>query len=474
MKRFVIAAIAVSTFATAQAQTKLWGETAVDSVKCWENLNIAGSYYQNKTYLQAYDAWLQLYTTCPGASKNTYIIAPKIIEAKIAEEKDQAKRDQMINILIQQYDDRIKYFYEEDRVGTIKSDKASDYLKYHKDDTENSYKLFEEAFEAAGKDMYPAQLNNYFISTVRMFNEKKITIDQLLINYNFITDALDYNVIKYSKEVAEAEALMEEQKCDAKCEKSLDRNTRILDGYDKVQGNIEKMLAPLLGCENLDLVYSKEKFEENQTNVQWLKTALRMLEKEREDADGNKSDCTSNPMYFQIAEALYKIEPSAQAARSMAKLAYKKNDMTTAVKYFEEAISLEEDPRVKANDYLKASAIQQKRGNLSQAKTYALSAAKLRKNWGDPYIVLAGIYADAAGTWGSNAVEKNAVYWAAIDKLNYAISIDPNSSTRANKLIAAYKKVVPDKATAFALGVTEGTRIEIGSWINETVVVKFY
>lgn len=474
MKRFVIAVIAVSTFASAQAQNKVWGENAVDSVKCWENLNIAGSYYQNKTYLQAFDAWLQLYTTCPAASKNTYIIAPKIIEAKIADEKDAAKREQWINILIEQYDKRIEYFYEEDRVGTIKSDKASDYLKYHKDDTENSYKLFTEAFEAAGKDMYPAQLNNYFISSVRMFNEKKISLDDLLINYNFITDALDYNVIKYSKEVAEAEALMEEQKCDAKCEKSLERNTKILDGYDKVQGNIEKMLAPVLSCDKLDLVYTKEKFEENKENVKWLQTALRMLEKERTDEDGNSSDCTSNAMYFQIAEALYKIEPSAQAARSMAKLAYGKGDYSTAVKYFEEAISLEEIPGAKANDYLRVAAIQQKRGNLSQAKAACLSAAKLRKNWGDPYIVLASVYADAAGTWGSNAVEKNAVYWAAIDKLNYAVSVDPNASTRANKLIAAYKKLVPDKATAFALGVTEGTKIDIGSWINETVVVKFY
>jgi len=474
MKRFVIAVLAVSAFATAQAQTKLWGQNAVDSVKCWENLNIAGSYYQNKTYLQAYEAWHQLYITCPGASKNTYIIAPKILEAKIAEEKDEAKRQEMINILIEQYDNRIKYFYEEDKVGTIKSDKASDYLKYHKDDVENSYKLFTEAFEAAGKDMYPAQLNNYFISTVRMFNEKKITLDELLINYNFITDALDYNVIKYSKEVSELEALLDSSKCDAKCEKTLERDIKILDGYDKVQGNIEKMLAPVLSCDKLDLIYSKEKFEENKENVNWLKTALRMLEKERTDEEGNSSDCAANPMYFQIADALYKIEPSAQAARSMAKLAYSKGDMTAAIKYFEEAVSLEQDPRAKANDYLKASAIAQKRGNLSQAKSYALSAAKLRKNWGDPYIVLAGIYGDAAGEWGSNAVEKNAVYWAAIDKLNYAISIDPNASTRANKLIAAYKKVVPDKATAFALGVTEGTRIEIGSWINETVVVKFY
>ena len=474
MKQVVIAMLMVATMALQAQPAKPWGDTPADSVRCWENLNIAGSYYQNKTYEQAYDSWYQLYTQCPAASKNTFVIAPKIIEAKIKSEQDPAKKAEMVKILIEQYDKRLEYFYEADKEGIILSDKAADYLKYNNDDVEMSYQLFKKAFEVAGKDMYPSHMNGYFISTVRMFNEKKIELDELLEAYNFITDALDYNIIKYNNEIAAAEESTEAGTCDAKCEKQLDRNRKIVDGYDKVQGNIEKMLAPVLSCDKLDLVYTQEKFDANKENVRWLYTASKMLAKKRVDDEGNETDCTDNPLYFNISEALYAMEPSAQAARNLAIIALKKKDYKTAAKYYDEASNLEEDSRVKAQDLLKGAYCYQQMGNLSQAKSYVLQAAKLRKNWGDPYIMLSTIYADAAGSCGSNAVEKNAVYWIAIDKLNYAISIDPESAKRANQLIAAYKKAVPDKSTAFALGYKEGDKVNVGCWINETAVVKFY
>ena len=63
---------------------------------------------------------------------------------------------------------------------------------------------------------------------------------------------------------------------------------------------------------------------------------------------------------------------------------------------------------------------------------------------------------------------------AAIDKLNYAKSIDPEVASKANKYIAAYKGSVPQKSTAFALGYKEGDRYTIGCWINESVVMNFY
>jgi tetratricopeptide (TPR) repeat protein len=472
MKKLIAAVFALSSIIAQAQPVKPWGETVADSVSCWENLNIAGSYYQNKTYAQAYDAWYQLYSTCPGASKNTYIIAPKVIEAKIKETESAEEKAKLARILIEQYDKRLEFFPEKE--GYIKSEKAADYLKYNNDSTVRAYSLFKEAFAVAGKDMYPSQLNSYFISTVRMFNEKEIEFDELVTIYGTINDALDYNVIKYSKQITELEALQEAGECDAKCEKKLDKYGRINDGYDKVQSNIVKMLAPLLTCDKLSLVYTPEAFEENKANAIWLKAALKMLRKERADEEGNKTDCTENEMFFQIAQALYEIEPSAEAARGLAIIAYRKKDYPTASKYYDEAINLEEDPRTQSEDYLKAAVILQRRGNLSQAKTYVLKSAKLNKNSGDPYIVLASIYADAAGTCGSDAVEKNAVYWIAIDKLNYAKSIEPEVTSRANKLIAAYKKACVDKGTAFALGYKEGDSVTVGCWINETAVVKFY
>ncbi len=473
MKRVFLMAIAAIASLTVNAQSeKVWGKTAADSVKCWENYNIAGSYYKNKNYAEGYDAWYQLYITCPGAKSNTFKIAPKIIESKIDAETDPAVKMELAKVLIEQYDQRLVYFPENE--GFVKTEKASKYLKYFEDSLETGYALFQEAFEAAGDDMYPSHLNSYFNSAVRMKKADKIDLPTLLADYNFINDALDHNINKYNNEIIELEAKKENGECDSKCEKSIVRSEKLLDGYDKVQSNIEKMLAPTLSCENLSIIYNEEKFAENSKDAAWLRTAARMLEKEKKDDEGNVADCTDNPVYFKIAEELYKLEPSAQAARSMAKLAYKKNDLGTSSKYYTEAIGLEDDSRRKAKDYLTVAVIEQKRGNLSVAKTNALKASKLRKNWGDPYLVLASIYGSAADVCGSNAIEKKAVYWAAIDKLNYAKSIDPECTNKANQQIAAYKKALPELSTAFALGIKEGDKINIGCWINETVVVKFY
>lgn len=473
MKRVVLIALfAVALFAVKAQPKKLWGSTSADSVKCWENYNIAGSYYQNKNYAEAFDAWYQLYTTCPGAKENTFLIAPKVIEAKIKKETDEAKKREYIQILIDQYDVRVQYFPKKE--GYIKSEKAQKYLKYNKDSTEQAYNLFQEAFEVAGSNMYPSQLNAYFISAVRMKKDDKIDFDQLLDIYNFITDALDENIIKYGNQAIQYRTMQDSNQCDSKCEKKLARTMKILTGYNKVQSNIEKMLAPILTCDKLNIVVSEEKFDANSGDARWLKTALRMLEKEKKDDEGNVSDCTDNPMYFKVAEALYHLDPSAQAARSNGILAFKKKDYSTAVKYFNEAIDREQDPRAKAKDYIKAAQTYKILGNLQKSKSYALKSANLIRNSGEPYIILASIYADAAGTCGANAIEKNAVYWAAIDKLNYAKSIDPSISNIANQYISAYKKAVPQKSTAFALGYKEGDKYTIGCWINETVVIKFY
>ena len=256
--------------------------------------------------------------------------------------------------------------------------------------------------------------------------------------------------------------------------RKISNNEIRLRNITKVQRNIDKILSPLLTCNKLTLIYNEEAFEQNKDNIDWLKRAGNLLQKERVGADGELTSCTDNPVFISIAETLYKIEPSAQAALNMAKLGVNKSDWAMAKKYYTEAIEQEEDLRRKANSYMGLAYVNQKMGSLSSAKSNCLKAGQLRKNWGSPYLYLATLYAEAAGTCGANAVEKNAVYWAAINKLSYARSIDPTVATKAAKLISAYSQRIPDKGISFQLGYKEGDKISIGCWVNETVSVKFY
>ena len=74
---------------------------------------------------------------------------------------------------------------------------------------------------------------------------------------------------------------------------------------------------------------------------------------------------------------------------------------------------------------------------------------------------------------GNNVFEKNAVYWAAIDKANRAKSVDPSIAARVDRTIVNLRAGIPDKSISFQFNYKEGDRYTIGCWINETVTVRF-
>ena len=556
MKR-ILFVLGIVFFATGlQAQSGKWGNSVADSVSCYENYNIMGSYYQGKNYEDAYDSWNALYTTCPEANIRIYTYGDNILEAMIKSAPDEASKNKFIQQLLGMYDDFGTYFPEEK--ANALSSKAYHFYNYYKKDADSVSKavvMFEEAKAMLGDNMSVAHVDRYFQANVKEFNKNK-DVERLFEVYNSALMALEYNfntfnvenynislkadsVVEwiayadsvspyaqaakdaFAKEVAtydstyaynnsskkrmkqaaklpplvkpemdaataelvavldKAEELKTKYQLDEEGYTSVDKrkisNNEIrLRNISAVQRNIEKILSPLLTCDKLGRIYNEEAFAANKDNIEWLKRAGNMLQKERVDDNGEVTSCTDNPVFIMIAETLYGLEPSAAAARNMAKLGVNKGDWAMAKKYYTEAIEQEEDLRRKANDYMGLAYVNQKMGQLSAAKTSCLKAGQLRKDWGNPYLYLATIYAEAAGTCGSNAVEKNAVYWAAINKLTYARSIDPEVSAKASKLINAYSQAVPDKGVAFQLGYKEGDVVNIGCWINEKVTVKFY
>ena len=541
---------------SAQAQESKWGNSIADSVSCFQNYNIMGSYYQSKDYAEAYDAWKALYETCPSANIRIYTYGDNIIEAKIKEASDDATKNALIQELLSLYDAFAVHFPKE-KANAISS-KAYHFYNYYRKNSDSVSKavvMFEEAKSLLGDTMSVAHTDRYFQANVKEFNKTK-DVDRLFEVYNSVLVTLEFNFNTFNVEnynielkadsvldfIAYADSIrpateaakakfdatlavydstnaynnsskkrlkkaaklpplvkpeldattqelvsvlekadelktkyeLDEQGLTSVDKRKMSNNEIRLRNITKVQRNIEKILSPLLTCNKLTLIYNEEAFEQNKDNVEWLKRAGNLLQKERLGDDGELTSCTDNPVFISIAETLYEIEPSAQAALNMAKLGVNKSDWAMAKKYYTEAIEQEEDLRRKANTYMGLAYVNQNMGALSSAKSNCLKAGQLRKNWGNPYLYLATIYADAAGSCGSNAVEKNAVYWAAINKLSYARSIDPSIADKAAKLISAYSQQIPDKGISFQLGYKEGDKITIGCWINEAVSVKFY
>ena len=541
---------------SAQAQESKWGNSIADSVSCFQNYNIMGSYYQSKDYAEAYDAWKALFETCPSANIRIYTYGDNIIEAKIKETNDDAAKNVLIQELLALYDAFALHFPEEK--ANAMSSKAYHFYNYYKKDADSISKavvMFDEAKSLLGDTMSVAHTDRYFQANVKEFNKTK-DVDRLFEVYNSVLVSLEFNFNTFNVEnytielkadsvlgfIAYADSIrptaeaakaayelelaaydstnaynnsskkrmkqaaklpplvkpemdaatqalvsvlekadelktkyeLDEQGLTSVDKRKISNNEIRLRNISKVQSNIEKILSPLLTCDKLTLIYNEEAFEQNKDNIEWLKRAGNLLQKERVGDNGEMTSCTDNPVFISIAETLYEIEPSAQAALNMAKLGVNKSDWAMAKKYYTEAIEQEEDLRRKANSYMGLAYVNQKMGALSAAKSNCLKAGQLRKDWGNPYLYLATLYAEAAGTCGANAVEKNAVYWAAINKLSYARSIDPSIANKAAKLISAYTQQIPDKGISFQLGYKEGDKINIGCWINETVSVKFY
>jgi tetratricopeptide (TPR) repeat protein len=489
MKRLLIVLTftTYSFFANAQVSQE-WGGSVGDSVRCWENYNIFGSLYQSNSFAEAYESWKVVYDICPAAKKNTFILAPRVLNAKIAEAKDNPEELKFyVDLLLESFDRRLEYFPE--NYGYVLGMKGVELMKHYRDEPLTYYQVFQEALKYDDSELTnPQVINGLFLSATRLLKSKDIEIEEFFNVYNIVSESIERNNNQINRQISEiygrvtrpdpqggeeADPIVDTASLSDGDQKNLYRLSKTLEGYDIVERNVEIAIGPLLSCERLLRIYDQESFEKNKSDAVWLRRAGNMLAKERKNDDGETEDCTDDPMYFAIAEALYMLEPSAGAARGMGRMSFKKNDFNKGIEYYKQAGELEADPKKRSGDFLKIAIAYQKLNNLPQARAYAQKAINNRPDWGDPYIVLATVYADAAGSCGENVFEKNAVYWLAISKLNAAKSVDESAARRANALIANYKNRLPDKGISFQFGWKEGDTFKIGCWINETITVKF-
>lgn len=112
--------------------------------------------------------------------------------------------------------------------------------------------------------------------------------------------------------------------------------------------------------------------------------------------------------------------------------------------------------------------------NYPMSRQFAREAAKLRSNWGEPFILIGKLYASSGPICGpGTGWDSQIVTWPAIDKWQYAKSIDPSVASEANKLIGQYQKYMPSSEDIFFRpSVTEGMSFTVGCWINETTKVR--
>lgn len=408
-----------------------------DSIKCLKNLSLFREYSRQKLYNDALPFWRIVFAECPKASKNIYIDGVKIFKFLIGKEKDENIKSAYIDTLMLIYDQRIKYY--EDKCN-VRGRQGVDLLRYRRNDDINyiqqGYDYLKESMTLCKDKTSDAVVATFLSAAITLCQNQKIDERQILDDYLASTDIINLKLRKNP----EKESLIE------------------------LRYNMDNSFTnnPLCSCDLLVEVFSK-RMEENPHDIVNLTTISTILK---------KSDCCSTDLFFLSSKNLHDSLPSAESAENIAIMAFTKNKYNEAVKYYNQAIQLENDNLRKAEYYLGLAKSKYKLDDLSEAKNLALKAIDLNNSWGEPYLLIGQIYADSKKSISDECIP-SAVYWIAVDKFIEAKKIDADIENEANKLILTYSKYFPNKEDAFFCGVNEGDTYTVGSWINETTIARF-
>ncbi len=467
-------------------------EYGIDQNECLMTYSNLKQSLDRQDYKAACDFWREMFTYFPlyqnAYSKGDVLIRTKIklvhqdaydaylkykeasdaknmeVANKFALQQKQLllEKELWIDTLLLLYDQRILFMGTDKNYGKGWSlgKKGSYLMEYRKDSAfVQAYALLKESIETEKEKSTYEVINDFFDASMLMLRAGNISHEELIANYNLSIDLLKSSNERYS-------ALINNEKTKtAPNEGNIKNWENFINNNNTISDRITKFFASSeeTKCEFLIPTF-KEKFEANKTNKDWLKSVTGIL---------SFKECTDDPFYGQAAEALYKLEPSANAASKLALFYLRKEKYAEAAKFFQEAYTLEEDKPTKAEYYYYAAVVDFAQNKFSNARTLALKAADLKSNYGKPYILIAKIYAASSGQCGSSEFEKKAVYWAAVDKLVKAKSIDPTVESEANDLIGKYSARFPNSEEGFMMSIYQGSPYKIECWIQETTTVRY-
>ena len=414
---------------------------------CNKNSSISHESVRAGNFKDAYLPWKEVLKACPTLKFYTFNDGIKILSAFLNEIKDRNSADykKYFDELMEVYDLRMQYtpnfqhLKGTPTVGDTKGSKAISYIAYAPNlDVNQAYAWLKESIEAE-KEGSKSPILHYFLDmSLNKLKADPNHKEQFIQDYLTDSEYVDA-AIAAENDPAKKQALQQ------------------------VKDNLVAMFinSGTADCESLQAIYGP-KVEANQTDSAYLKKAISVMKMMK---------CTESEAYFQASYYMYKINPTADAATGCGYMAYKKGDFDTAIKYFDEALSLESDSEKKAQlCYIVAASLFNSK-KLSQARSYLQKAIGFKENFGDAYILLAQLYASSPN-WNDESALNKCTYFVVIDKLQRAKAVDPSVADKANELISTYARYTPKAEDLFMLGIKAGDRVTIGGWIGESTTVR--
>lgn len=244
--------------------------------------------------------------------------------------------------------------------------------------------------------------------------------------------------------------------------------------WDAAKAQYGQIEGDIFDCEYFKNKYKPE-LEANPNDFELIKKVFNILK---------GRGCESDDAFLIELKQQYETWAAEENAKMMkeleeknpalkAKRLYDEGDFEGAAKSYREAIEIEADEDKKASYHFSlASILFRKMNNLGEARSEARKAAKLRSGWGRPYMLIGDMYGKGARSCGDSWNQRLAIL-AAMEKYQYAKSIDPEVAEDANSRLSKYRASMPDKQEGFMRSVKAGDKETVGCWIGEKVTVRF-
>jgi len=178
---------------------------------------------------------------------------------------------------------------------------------------------------------------------------------------------------------------------------------------------------------------------------------------------------------------MYEVNPTFENSMMMATILKKNSDNKSSIVTLKEALSKANNKADKATVYYELADSYLLLEDLQKARDNAKKAIAENGKWGQPYIKLAAIYAQAVSTCASSNMEREdkVVYWLVLDLLDKAKEVDSEVASLVKNLYKSYLPVTPTAEEKFFKAWKAGTQIKVDKslrscydWINETTTIR--
>ncbi len=433
---------------------------SAQATDCATTASIAYEHAKVKNYDAAEEPLWKVRKECPTYSVATYQFGQKLLEAKY-KKAVAADKMKLANEKITLWKERFQYFPGKTKIGDMHANIGQLMYDNKIGTKEAQFAEFEKAWtEDKAHVKNPKNVYTYFSLLVDLHGEGKKELQSVFDLYDEVIEKIEDEESNKAKTISELTVKEESGTAlTAKEKKTLKRSTIILSNYSKVKSGVNQKLGELADCKNLIPLYTGQ-FDAKKTDVNWLKGAAGRM---------SSKDCTDDPLFFKLVEALHKAEPSAKSAYYLGILALKDKKTTTGLKYFNQSAELETKGSDKAKVYFKIGEVMKKQGSKGKARAYYRKALKYKPSMGVCYLRIASMVASSANNCGADVFSKRAVYWLAENYARRAGKVDPSLKSTASKFAANYKAKAPSKTDIFNNpGITS---VSIACWIGETVRV---